>query len=227
MAVAKFKILCLHGIGTNSEIFEAQIAGLIYELGTDYDFQFIDGAYPWPAAPGIREMFGDQICYSYYDGSAQSAYQAVDDLAAYACSNGPYDAVLGFSLGATLAATLLLRDADQELCKPDQCRPGGPTFRCAFFFCGTLPCDWHQLELGEMKFLDAGDIKQPIQIQTLHVWSPADVAYPGQSAQVADMCDNRKKKVVTHGEGHAIPSQRGILTNIANDIRELVAKTDT
>jgi len=198
-------------------------------LGTEYQFEFVDGAYPWPMAAGIREAFGEQICFSYYDGSADSALAGAQDLLTYVIDNGPFDAVMGFSLGATLAATLLLRDAQEEnqsIVNADADQPRSLIFRCAIFLCGTLPCDWKELAQGNMRFLHATDIKQPIPIPTVHVWSAADNGYPGQSKELVEMCVSQGRSVLLHNEGHAVPSQRESIHSISNAIREMVSHLD-
>ena len=43
--------LCLHGMGTNSRIFEAQTAAIRYAMGQEHSFEFVDGAAPAKMAP--------------------------------------------------------------------------------------------------------------------------------------------------------------------------------
>lgn len=215
---AKFKVLCLHGIGTNSEILEAQTAALRYQLGDAYQYDFLDGEYPWPAAKGICEVFGDrQVCYSYFDGSPESVLKAVDDLATYVTDHGPFHAVMGFSLGAALVATLLLRAEKQQ---------ARPPIKCAIFLCGTLPCDWHELESGHMRLLQAEDVGQAIQIPSVHVWSLEDVDYPGQSAQLAQMCEATRRLEVLHSGGHSVPSQGNELVAFAHAVQQIIASLE-
>ncbi|KAK3937381.1 hypothetical protein QBC46DRAFT_366281 [Diplogelasinospora grovesii] len=163
-----FKILCLHGIGGNGDV-----PSLRYQLGDKYEFDFVDGAHPWPAAPGITQAFGVQVCYSYYyDGTAASALAAVDDLATYVVDNGPFDAVLGFSMGAALAATLLLQP-DERYAAARQMIPSAALSLC--------------LRQGKMGFLKAADQvrkEDRVAIPTVHAWSPQDTDQPGQSQQL-------------------------------------------
>lgn len=95
-------------------------ASLRYHLGpaTAYDFDFVGGAYHWPAYPGISDLFGPQQAYlSYIDGSAAGAIAFLEDLAARLTENGPFDAVMGLSVGGAKLATLLLRPRDTSLDK--------------------------------------------------------------------------------------------------------------
>ena len=105
---------------------------------------------------------------------------------------------MGFSLGAALAATLLLRNEDRQAPIP---------IKCAIFLCGTLPCDWNELELRRLRLLEAKDVQHTIQIPTVHVWSTDDVEHPGHSAQLVQMCETTKRVEVIHSGGHTVPSQ--------------------
>lgn len=182
-------------------------------------------------AAGIREAFGDQICYSYHDGSAESALDVARDLSTYVGENGPFDAVMGFSLGAALAATLLLGDAAGHTIREVETQPvdsdasprHSPIFRCAIFLSGTLPCDWNELTRRNLSFLHASDVKHHIQIPTLHVWSPADTEYPHQSEELAEMCVSQGRTAVLHNDGHAPPVHQESIHSTANAIRKLVA----
>ncbi|PHH91884.1 hypothetical protein CDD83_9905 [Cordyceps sp. RAO-2017] len=212
----KSKVLCLYGIGTNSDILECQTAALRHQLGDDFEYDFVEGSYPWPAATGICDVYGDhQPCYSYLDGTAQGAVAAVDDLAAYVREHGPFDVALGFSLGAALIATLLPRP---------ESGPGAVAIRSAVFLSGTLPGDWHALQKGTMRYLEAKDRPGPIRIPTVHAWSPKDAQHAGHSESLLHMCEPATHISVLHGAGHAIPSGDSDVGAIAEAIRRTIAR---
>ncbi|ROW10956.1 hypothetical protein VMCG_00851 [Cytospora schulzeri] len=232
----KFKILCLHGIGTNAEIFEAQTdrdvrptASLRYHLGspTAYDFDFVDGAHPWPPYPGILDIFGpQQICLSYFDGSASSSLAALDDLATHLIENGPFDAVMGFSMGGAMAATLLLQPQNPLLDKPEWVRARAMV-HSAVFLCATLPVDVMELRRGEMAWIKLQDVGpcgklRPISIPTVHAWSPGDVDNPGESKALVSMCDASERVEILHSAGHGVPSNRSEITAISSAIRKML-----
>ncbi|CZT23717.1 uncharacterized protein RCC_09431 [Ramularia collo-cygni] len=213
-ASPKYRVLCLHGIGTNSEVFEAQTAALRYRLGANFEYEFLDGSFPWPALPGISEVFGnDQMYFSYHDGSGESAYQAVRDLAAYATENGPFDAVLAFSLGAALAATLLIEDASRAL------------FRCAIFICATLPYDVEELQAGRLQLLSGEISRNSIRIPTVHAWGTNDTEYMHESAQLVQMSVEGKRVEVKHDAAHGVPTQGESLDHLAEAIISTVCGT--
>lgn len=202
-------------------------ASLRYYLGDNFEFDFIDGAYLWPASPGIEEVFGtQQACYSYYDGTPSSALAAVNDLAAYIAENGPFDIVLGFSLGAALAATLLLQPHDDD--NHDEVPSHAVARRLvssAVFVCGILPVDRADLRHGEMVWLDASQALQrwgPIMIPTVHSWSKQDIEYPGQSQQLMGMCLEADRIELLHTAGHGFPSKTDEVAALATEIQKML-----
>ncbi|KAL4917133.1 serine hydrolase FSH [Aspergillus aurantiobrunneus] len=214
--VRRYRILCLHGIGTNSKVFEAQTATLRYQLGDSFEFEFVDGEYLWPAANGIATIFGtDQFYRSYVDDSPGSIRKAVCDLARYAgeSGNGPFDAVMGFSLGAALALMLLLHARQIGQAVP---------FKSAILLCATLPCDWKALEKGDVRLLSASDVPTKIAIPTVHFWSAEDSEYPGQSAEVVQMCSRADRIEVAHHAGHGLPTRGEELEELTRAIRTVV-----
>ncbi|KAK5996309.1 Esterase C25G4.2-like protein [Cladobotryum mycophilum] len=214
LEVSRFKVLCLHGAGTNSDIFESQTAALRYRLGLEeVQCDFVEGAHLWPAAPGIKETFGyHQNFYSYSDGTAQSVITAVNDLAEYVEDNGPFDAVMGFSLGAGLVATLLLRSGLKQT-----------AIKSAIFLSACSPCDWGALEQGRLRFLTAEDAVNIIGIPTVHSWSHLDTINPGQSEQLLRICDKKTCTEVRHNAGHNVPNQVGEVGALATAIKRMLA----
>ncbi|KAE8143893.1 serine hydrolase FSH [Aspergillus pseudotamarii] len=213
----RLKILCLHGTGTNSEVFEAQTAALRYQLGETFEYDFVDGEYHCSAARGISEIFGDdQIYYSYFDGSADSAMKATRDLLAYTDENGPFDAVMGFSLGAALAVMLLLH-VNQLQAAGEQI-PVRLPFKCAILLCGVLPYSLTELQRGQKKLLHPEETGAIIRIPTVHAWSPNDVDYPGHSRLLMQMCDPAKRVDIAHCVGHGVPSRGEELIKLAQAI---------
>ncbi|ESZ93010.1 hypothetical protein SBOR_6581 [Sclerotinia borealis F-4128] len=236
------KILCLHGIGTNSDVCYSSsrllyviqylfVSSFRYYLGDGYQYDFVDGGHLWPAAPGIVETFGpQQVCYSYSDGTALGSITAVDDLAAYIIENGPFDSILGFSMGTALAATLLLRPkGDLEDSHTHAC--ARRMIRSAVFVCGTLPVDRNELAKGKMGWLVASQVEASpaavwptIDIPTVHAWSPQDEEYPGQSEELICMCSEKTRIEVLHGAKHGFPSKAQEVAELVTIAKEMFAR---
>lgn len=177
-----------------------------------FEYDFIDGSCPWPAAPGISEIFGtNHICYSYHDGSAQSALEAVRNLAEFSRDNGPYAAVLGFSSGAALAATLLIGEVGDKGVKKER----QSAFPSAIFLCGTQPYDWRELKAGRVRFLDEQDASEVISLPTVHAWGRNDNEYAAQGVKLAQMSSPASRTEVVHNAGHRVPYQGDALERLA------------
>ena len=124
-------------MGTNSRIFEAQTAAIRYTLGPQHTYEFVDGSVPTKMAPGMLipilvhargwgaalirataiEPFvspSDEFLQYADDASSDSCLRALLDLEAYIEEDGPFDGVMAFSQGAGLAASLLIRQTQQD-----------------------------------------------------------------------------------------------------------------
>lgn len=114
---------------------------------------------------------------------------------------GPYDGVVGFSMGAGLAATFLLQQAIHHPEKPFP-------FKCAVFFSGAGPVDPLALERGEVRLLDLDDYNKlpPLGLPTVHIWGRNDTLSGGEKLYAG--CDPGERTLYLHEEGHAIPGAR-------------------
>ncbi|KAL6230300.1 hypothetical protein BDW75DRAFT_234510 [Aspergillus navahoensis] len=125
------RILCLHPWGASAEIFKTQMSLICAMIGESHDYVFLDGPVSCGPAKEIPPNMPGPF-YNWYDGlsSAQvrDAHDLVKDVAE---DEGPFDGVIGFSQGASLALSILYH---HEICHLD--RP--PPFRFAIFFCAVL-----------------------------------------------------------------------------------------
>ncbi|KAM7200714.1 Serine hydrolase FSH [Naviculisporaceae sp. PSN 640] len=126
------RILCLHGLGTNAEIMESQIHPIRSKLPADWDFVFLDGEQEAKPFLDVGKSYpGPYLCY--YDAPTPEAVQAAVDLVLDVVEeDGPFDAVLGFSYGASLAITVLATAAERSPSKP-------PPFKSGIFFNTITP----------------------------------------------------------------------------------------
>jgi pimeloyl-ACP methyl ester carboxylesterase len=131
------KILCLHGYGTSSEVFRKQLEGFCEALSETYEYVFVDGEVECEGAPGehasIQFTLTSQLItkltgveryftgpfYAYFKTpSTNHIREAHDLIAEIIAEEGPFDGVLGFSLGSSLAASILLHHAINNPNKP-------------------------------------------------------------------------------------------------------------
>ncbi|KFY90568.1 hypothetical protein V500_05128 [Pseudogymnoascus sp. VKM F-4518 (FW-2643)] len=129
------KFLCLHGMGTNSEVLEAQLAPIRAYMSPVHEFFFLDGQIECKAADGVAAIFpGSFSCY-YSKPTTQQLQAAFKLIAETILLDGPFDGLIGFSQGAALGASLLLHLAKTA--------PSAmPPFKLAIFICASLPFDF-------------------------------------------------------------------------------------
>ncbi|KAH7068089.1 EF-hand calcium-binding domain protein [Paraphoma chrysanthemicola] len=102
------RFLCLHGRGTNSDIFQSQLSPLISRLSPEHIFDFIDAQFEAPAAPGVADIFPGPFFVWHQNHDPQSVEKVHDYLTTVIAEDGPYDGIIGFSEGAALSASYLL-----------------------------------------------------------------------------------------------------------------------
>ncbi|KAK7721196.1 hypothetical protein SLS64_001492 [Diaporthe eres] len=114
-------------------MLKEQLASLAAELGPHYHFTFYDGQVPVERGPGMP-VWSPGPFYSYVTGYAPDEVScALDDLDHFIEQNGPFDGVLGFSQGASIAATYIL---DCQLRRPEE----QPPFNFAVLFSSVGAC---------------------------------------------------------------------------------------
>ncbi|KAL8397628.1 hypothetical protein RB594_004366 [Gaeumannomyces avenae] len=106
------KVLCLHGRGSNTEIFRMQTAAIRSFLEPEYEFEFVEGR--WPHLEGNWSVhttdFSKSKLYGYYNGlNLDDILATENELRQIIEDYGPFDGILGYSQGATLAAQLVIR----------------------------------------------------------------------------------------------------------------------
>jgi pimeloyl-ACP methyl ester carboxylesterase len=116
------RLLALHGVGSSSDILRIQLAAVIKGLGPEYDITFFDGAFTRGRGPGMAVHYAGPF-YSYTAGySPAEMREALDDLDDLVQDCGPFDGVIGFSQGASMAASYIL---DYQARFPDDAAPFG------------------------------------------------------------------------------------------------------
>ncbi|KAL4914324.1 serine hydrolase-domain-containing protein [Aspergillus aurantiobrunneus] len=134
------KILCLHGHGTSASIFKSQTASFRSKLPPSYTFDFISAPFPSAPAPGIKAIYPDSPTYTWFREATPSALRDAHRwVAEHARDHGPYEAVMGFSQGCSLIATMALYHSfDRQRTDNAQQYEELP-FRAAIFICGGVP----------------------------------------------------------------------------------------
>jgi hypothetical protein len=139
--------------------------------------------------------------YSYYLPDSTSILQALSDLDRYVQAEGPFDGVMGFSQGAGLLATYMIRLSEEHAQMP-------LPFKCAVFFSAANTFDWRALQQGHVKLIEQ-EAKLPLlSLPTAHIWGVKDQDHLKEMDLLSRVCDKRLRYTYVHSEGHEIPSAR-------------------
>ncbi|KAF4345873.1 EF-hand calcium-binding domain protein [Fusarium beomiforme] len=149
------RLLCLHGRGTNSDIFESQLGEnlpslsatpIVNRLPEGYVLDFLDGPCEVNAAPGVDlRSSGPFLGWHrrHFAKDLASAYAYVMEVIR---EDGPYDGVIGFSQGAALAAGLLLSHQHQAPNEPN-------LFKFAILLSSVLPAATSETGMDSTEYI--------------------------------------------------------------------------
>ncbi|KAJ5787578.1 hypothetical protein N7457_002568 [Penicillium paradoxum] len=230
------RFLCLHGGGTNREIFEIQTGGLRQQLEKHgHRFEFMNGKMSAKVEEGKiaiyihdpadinpanvhrnTELEGvvDGPFYNHYSRGAypaSSVLDAFDHTQRFIAEHGPFDAVMGFSQGAALAASLIIHHNRTRPAEP-------PLFRAAVFICGAAP--W---ESSGQQQIEPKPDTYPIAIPTANIVGKADPLFP-ESQKLYELCEPAKAAYYDHGSKHMVPFDMKNTEEMTRAIQETVAK---
>lgn len=125
---------------------------------------------------------------------------------------GPFEGIIGYSEGATVAGTLLLAE-QRRLEKLGR----EPMIKCAIFFAGWPPLDPTTFA---MVLSDESDLM--INIHTCHIIGSLD-PYVGGSLALYNACEPDTAYLFDHGKGHTLPREKGVIKELGDVIRNMIA----
>mmetsp|Transcript_1348 Transcript_1348/g.2907 ORF Transcript_1348/g.2907 Transcript_1348/m.2907 type:complete len:232 (-) Transcript_1348:847-1542(-) len=195
----KLRFLCLHGYAQNGQMFRSRTGALRKAL-KGVEFDFVDAPHT-ASASFIGESSDDErgaplgwwnsaecdtrpSLSARYIGLAESLEHVQCKLR----DDGPYDGVLGFSQGATLAVLLCLLT------------PPPTPFRMAVLVAGFMPRDEAVLE-RMAESASGGELSLP----SMHVTGSSDSFVPTESTERLAKYF-REMEFFAHAGGHGIPS---------------------
>ena len=122
----------------------------------------------------------------------------------------PFDGVLGFSEGASVAASLILRQSVEKNMSP---------FKFAIFICGMPAFRWECTGA-----LLADETAERIHIPTAHIVGSQDPKYPGSMA-LYNLCHQPSASIFDHRGDHTIPWDLKSTQGIVKDIRLVIERS--
>ncbi|KUJ13196.1 uncharacterized protein LY89DRAFT_687410 [Mollisia scopiformis] len=206
------RILCLHGSGSSAEIMETQIANIRSLLPSTYVFDFLDAPIECDAAAELEGLFpGPYYCFfdKYSEEEMQKAIEFVHEVVE---EDGPYDCVMGFSQGASVAAAYI---AQQQLQGPFK----EVSFKLAVFLCAALVPP--QITTNEPLSNAIGALGL-IDIPTVHVIGRKDPCQ-AQSLGLVKSCTSSMAQVLLTDGGHDVPRDAINAKKIALGIERVIS----
>ena len=149
--------------------------------------------------------------------------KALSDLERYVAEEGPFDGVMAFSVGGTLAAALIISKLNEY-----QGRNIHPPFKCALFLSGGAPFDPAAALRDDIRNIGATE-GELIQIPTAHIWGSNDELAKSTSVVLSDLCDLRLRTVFVHHLGHDVPGARSqqALNGAVRAIRRTIDQSES
>ena len=218
------RILCLHGGGTNAPIFRAQCRTLVRQLQSRFRLCFADGPYLSPPAQGIIPVYQDYGPFRSWLGpetddkttanevvvSLTAAMEADDKKGA----TGEWVGMLGFSQGAKMSASLLLRQPEPE---PERERRAGTNFRFAVLLAGSPPL----LSAFNTQPTNESFIEQQeplLRLPTIHVHGLKDQGLLRHRQLLDDYCEKGSTRLIEWEGEHRVPIKSTDVKAIVNHI---------
>ena len=116
----------------------------------------------------------------------------------------PFDGILGFSEGASVAAGVILRQSEKKVASP---------FKFAIFMCCTVPPP----RSDGVDIMLADETAERIDIPTTHIVGSRDPGCQGGRA-LYNLCDQSSASIFDHGGSHTIPWDLTSTRSIAKEI---------
>ncbi|KAI1630907.1 serine hydrolase FSH [Biscogniauxia mediterranea] len=248
------RILCLHGGGTNARIFRAQCRRLTVQLQSEFRLVFAQAPFNSNAGPDVISVYGqwgpfkrwlrwkpehpaarpEDIVYEI-DQSLEEAMQQDDAQGA----TGEWVALLGFSQGAKVAASLLYR---QQLREEFLGQPGigNSKFRFGVLLAGRaplisldpsmavtsdLPDASQSTDVVALNKRALGHKRHVLRIPTIHVHGLQDKGMDMHRQLFDEFCDPETRRIIEWDGDHRVPLKLKDVSPVVYQIRELAKET--
>ncbi|KAI9147412.1 serine hydrolase FSH [Paramyrothecium foliicola] len=154
----------------------------------------------------MRELMSEGLATAHH--STDKAIKYIADIME---KRGPFDGIIGYSEGATVAATMLLHE--QRRCEKKGIKS---MFKYAIFFAGWPPVD---PKTHAQVLADESD--ERIEIRTLHIVGSLDPYIHGSIA-LYNVCDPDTAYLFDHAKGHTLPRDKETIKELGDVVRDAI-----
>ncbi|KAI4595033.1 hypothetical protein KJ359_007286 [Pestalotiopsis sp. 9143b] len=127
---------------------------------------------------------------------------------------GPFEGIIGYSEGATMAGTLLLAEQRRKELEGYE-----PMIKCAIFFAG-----WPPLDPQTFAMVLSDETETMIDIHTCHIIGSLD-PYVGGSLALYNACDPDIAYMFDHGKGHTLPRDAAVIKELGDVVRTMITES--
>ncbi len=247
------RILCLHGGGTNARIFRAQCRALESALRPTFRLCYAEAPFPSQPGPDVTLVYNDFGPFKAWlrwhpTDPEREANNAVEQIHASLDkamaeddrkgATGEWVALLGFSQGAKICASLLfLQQTRAERFEGDH--GVVPNFRFAVLMAGRGPLVELEPELVRTPGLvDASSlsaagpaqqslatVEHRLRLPTIHVHGMQDPGLEHHRKLLSQYCDERHARLIEWDGTHRLPFMKKDVTPIVEEILSMTAET--
>lgn len=216
MAIPKLKILCLHGKQQNKEVFRTKLGRIPHKLRHVAELTIID-------APHVLEidLISDNTARTWFFREPDTNYVHVDSLISTLSELqrtwrelGPFDGLLGFSMGGTIASFLAGLDSSKAegIAGGELLFPGLKFVVCA----GAVDIHPHlEASIEKLGLPLRSPFTIPAGIASLHIAGSADTSVPLASSLALSQ-RFVDPQFIEHDQGHHIPSKALVVGGIVD-----------
>ena len=247
------RILCLHGGGTNAQIFRLQCRILIRHLLSSFRLVFAEAPFSSEAGPDVLSVYkehgpfrrwlrflphhpniGARFVIEKIEDSLDDA-QKEDDLKG---ATGEWVGLLGFSQGAKVCASLLLR---QQICAQKLGTHRSKTnYRFAVLLAGRGPLVAMEPELmmtpaladaseiGSSAVLDERSLREKehiLHLPTIHVHGLRDPGLGLHRLMLEQYCERDSIRLLEWDGDHRVPIRNKDVAAVAGQIFDVAKRT--
>ncbi|KDN68945.1 putative citrinin biosynthesis oxydoreductase CtnB [Colletotrichum sublineola] len=241
------RILCLHGGGTNANIFRAQCRVLELHISITFRLVFAEAPFLCPPGPGVAPVYDSWAPFKTWVVLPNSDHEWQHEDAAGAVKNslrsameddeqrgatGEWVGLLGFSQGAKICASLLLRQQmQQEALTPTT------NWKFAILLAGSgpllvldrnlpaAPAQENQSMASMTEALDPALRGPLLELPTVHVHGLQDPGLPEHRKLLSLSCRSTTTKLMEWNGDHRVPIKTPDVLALMNHIREVACET--
>ncbi|KAI0872228.1 serine hydrolase FSH [Hypoxylon argillaceum] len=247
------RILCLHGGGTNSRIFKAQCRVLIHQLKPYFRLCFAEAPFPSSAGPDVTSIYKAYLPFRRWlrwqpdhpaieneaaiweIDSCLDAAKLADDMEG---ATGEWVGLMGFSQGAKVCASILLRQQMRAQGGAGKCGPrqADGSYGFGILLAGRGPLVSLDLNIPSDGLVGAADLGLPgesiavsgeaprLRLPIIHMHGLRDPGIELHRKLITDSCDNASVRLVEWDGDHRVPVKTRDVEALVMQILD-VAKT--